>query len=55
MYRWRIIIGPSFRADMWALLEESPELTIAVVARRAYGSFATAWTVKRDWAVARET
>jgi len=50
-YRWRVIMGPSYRADMWAALEADPELTPAELARRTYGSFATAWHVKRDYAL----
>lgn len=48
-YRQRIIVGPTYRADMWALLESEPELSAAELARRTYGSFATAWQVKRDF------
>jgi hypothetical protein len=52
-YRWRLIIGPSYRADMWAALEAEPALTPSELARRAYGSFATAWNVKRDYELTR--
>lgn len=48
-YRMRIMLGPSFRADMWAALEAEPALSAAELARRAYGSFATAWQVRQDW------
>ena len=48
-YRFRILMGPSYRADMWATLEHDPQLTAAQLARRTYGSFATAWHVKQDW------
>ena len=48
-YRQRIHIGPSYRADMWALLESESELAAAELARRTYGSYATAWRVKRDF------
>ncbi len=48
-YRCRVLMGPSYRADMWALLEAEPSLTAAELARRAYGSFATAWQVKKDY------
>ncbi|OGQ09137.1 MAG: hypothetical protein A2138_12005 [Deltaproteobacteria bacterium RBG_16_71_12] len=48
-YRQRLIIGPSYRADMWATLEREPATSTAELARRAYGSFATAWQVKRDF------
>lgn len=50
-YRLRILMGPSYRADMWAVLEREPDATAAELARRTYGSFATAWGVKRDWAL----
>ena len=50
-YRQRIIMGPSYRADMWSVVENEPELSAADLASRTYGSFATAWQVKRDWAL----
>lgn len=50
-YRCRILLGPSYRADMWAELDRDPSLSAAELARRSYGSFATAWHVKRDWQV----
>jgi hypothetical protein len=52
-YRYRILLGPSYRADMWAELERDPSLSAAELARRAYGSFATAWHVKQDWEILR--
>jgi hypothetical protein len=42
-YRCRVMIGPTYRADMWAALEEDPTLSVAALARRTYGSFSTAW------------
>ena len=48
-YRWRLVIGPTYRADMWASLERDPVLPAAALARAAYGSFATAWQVRRDF------
>ena len=48
-YSWRIVIGPTFRADMWAELEGAHGLKAADLARKSYGSLATAWQVKRDW------
>lgn len=48
-YHYRLIIGPTYRADMWAALENNPSLTVSELARITYGSFATAWRVKRDW------
>lgn len=52
-YRWRVMMGPSYRADCWAALEADPGLSSAALARRAYASFATAWQVKRDFAIVR--
>ena len=50
-YRWRVLIGPTYRADMWAALERDPQLSPAALARCTYGSFATAWQVKTDWLI----
>ena len=52
-YRWRLVIGSTYRADMWAELERQPDLSAAALARATYGSFATAWQVRRDFAVWR--
>ncbi len=48
-YRSRIIQGPSYRADMWAQLEENASLTASELARLTYGSFETARLTKRDF------
>ncbi|MDP1832890.1 MAG: hypothetical protein Q8K67_12585 [Geothrix sp.] len=53
-YRRRILLGPSYRADMWAELEADPSIPPADLARRTYGSFATAWHVKHDWQLLAE-
>jgi hypothetical protein len=50
-YRCRVQLGPTYRADMWAEIERDPKLTATEIARRTYGSFATAWQVKKDWQV----
>ncbi len=55
IYRHRILQGPTYRADMWAIVELSPELSAADLARKTYGSFATAWKVKHDWAILNAT
>lgn len=52
-YRNRVRMGPSFRADVWTVLEQSPELPVADVARRAGCSFATAWQVVHDFRLLR--
>lgn len=50
-YRLRIMMGPTYRADMWAALDGDPSLSAAALARKTYGSFATAWHVRRDFAL----
>jgi|WetSurMetagenome_2_1015567.scaffolds.fasta_scaffold378845_1 hypothetical protein len=49
VYFQRVQMGPSYRADLWALLEKEPSLSPTELARLGYGSFATAWQVKRDF------
>lgn len=50
-YRSRVRTGPTFRADVWAILEKEPGLAVAEVARRAACSFATAWQAAKDFKV----
>ena len=47
-YRWRVLVGPSYRADMLAALDADSDLSASELARRTYGSFSTAWQVKQD-------
>ena len=48
-YRNRVLMGPTWRADVWTVLEAAPELSVSDVARRATCSFATAWQVSQDF------
>ena len=50
-YHYRLMMGTSYRADCWAALEAEPRLSAAELARRTYAAFATAWQVKRDFAI----
>lgn len=50
-YRYRVLMGPSYRADCWAALVADQTLSAADLARKTYASFATAWQVKRDFAI----
>ncbi len=54
-YRNRVLIGPTWRADVWTTLELDPELSVAEVARRAGCSFATAWQVVQDFRILHPT
>lgn len=48
-YRNRVLMGPTWRADVWTVLEEDPDISVAEAARRAGCSFATAWQVVQDF------
>ena len=50
-YRNRVRMGPTWRADVWTVLEDSPNITVAEAARRARCSFAAAWQVVQDFAL----
>ncbi len=52
-YRNRVLMGPSFRADVWTALEHAPDLSIADIARKASCSFATAWQAAQDYRLLR--
>lgn len=47
-YRFRVLIGPTHRADMFAQLELSRNITTYALAKQCYGSYRTAMAVKRD-------
>ncbi|MFZ4579084.1 MAG: hypothetical protein ACOYOB_11865 [Myxococcota bacterium] len=53
-YRNRVRMGPTWRADVWSVLEQAPGLAVADVARRAGCSFATAWQVAQDFRLWRQ-
>jgi hypothetical protein len=50
-YYYRLLIGPTYRADILALLEKNPKLTAAELARLSYSSFSTAWQVRNDFEI----
>lgn len=55
VYRYRLIIGPTPRADMWAKLEmekrKKSDISGAELARFARSNRATACRVKREWSI----
>jgi hypothetical protein len=52
-YRNRVLMGPSFRADVWTVMEKEPDLSVADIARRAACGFATAWQAAADFRLLR--
>lgn len=53
-YRNRVLMGPTWRADVWTVLEEDAHVSVAEAARRAGCSFATAWQVVQDFRLLRQ-
>jgi uncharacterized lipoprotein YmbA len=51
VYRNRAMMGPSYRADLWAQLTRVSDVFSADLARKTYASFASAWNAKRDFAI----
>jgi hypothetical protein len=47
-YYFRTLIGPSFRADMVSLFLRDKNIPPSDLARKCYGSFASAWQVVTD-------
>ncbi len=54
VYRYRIMIGPSYRADQWAILDKLPETTSSELARKSFSSFGAAWQAKQDFEILRK-
>jgi len=52
-YRNRVLMGPSFRADVWTAIQQAPDLSIADIARKASCSFAAAWQAVQDYRLLR--
>lgn len=52
-YRLRLMIGPSYRADLWAALEKNPDLGVSELARAGFSSIGAAWEAKRDFVALR--
>jgi hypothetical protein len=52
-YRNRVLMGPTWRADVWTVLEHAQDLSVAEVARRVSCSFATAWQAAQDFRLLR--
>jgi hypothetical protein len=50
-YAQRIIMGPTWRADVWAALLREPTLTASQVAKQAGCAYGTAWQTMQDFAL----
>ncbi len=50
-FRYRIMMGASYRADLWALLRRDATRSAYEIAKRAYCSYETARQAKRDYII----
>ena len=48
-YYYRVMMGPSYRADSWALLQQYPNISAYALQKRACCSYRTAYMVKKDY------
>lgn len=48
-YYWRLVIGPTYRADVWAALVRNPTATAYALAAATSASYATAWMTRADF------
>ena len=48
-YRYRVMMGPSYRADLWALLKCDPNVSAYALWKQVHCSYRTAYIVKKDY------
>ena len=53
-YRYRVMMGPSYRADLWALLDTEPHLSAYALGKKAYCSYRTAYIAKKDYELLKQ-
>ena len=47
-YRYRVMMGPSYRADLWAILTRQPNLSAYALGKKVHCSYRTAYIVKKS-------
>ncbi|MDE0151026.1 MAG: hypothetical protein OXK80_00820 [Bdellovibrionales bacterium] len=48
-YRYRVMMGPSYRADLWALLDSHPNISAYALGKKAHCSYRSAYIAKKDY------
>lgn len=48
-YHYRVMMGSSYRADLWALLESDPNISAYALGKKAHCSYRTAYMTKKDY------
>ena len=52
-YRYRVMMGPSYRADLWAILKSCPDISAYALGKKAHCSYRTAYIAKKDYELLR--
>ena len=50
-YRYRVMLGSTFRADMWAALSKNPDLSPSKLAWKSFGNYLTAQQTKAEYEI----
>ena len=53
-YRYRLMMGSSYRADLWALLDSDPNISAYALGKKANCSYRAAYVAKRDYEILKE-
>ena len=48
-YRYRVMMGPSYRADLWALQDSDPNISAYALGKKAHCSYRAAYIAKKDY------
>ena len=48
-YRYRVMMGSSYRADLWALLDSNPGISAYALGKKAHCSYRSAYIAKKDY------
>ena len=48
-YRYRVMMGSSYRADLWALLDSDPNISAYALGKKAHCSYRSAYIAKKDY------
>ena len=48
-YRYRLMMGAGYRADVWAIIKRHPDISAYALAKKAHCSYRTAYITKKDY------
>ena len=48
-YRYRVMMGSSYRADLWALLDSDPNISAYALGKKVHCSYRAAYIAKKDY------